>query len=66
MHLELNPYEVQVGIPSRELLLSVHAHGELQLVSAAGHGGLASIFALRAAYLQVLPCPMPLFMLSVA
>lgn len=51
----LKPNYLQVGIPSREFLLPVHAYGQLQLVSAAGHCWLASISALCTAYLQVLP-----------
>ena len=46
----------QVGIPAGKLLLPVHGDGELQLVPAAGHSGLARITALRAAHLQVLSC----------
>ena len=44
---------MQVWLPPRELFLPVHADGELQLVPAAGHCGLAGVAALCAAYLQV-------------
>ena len=47
---------VQVGFPTGKFLLPLHADGELQLVPAAGHSGLARITALCAAHLQVLPC----------
>ena len=57
---------VQVGLPAGKFFLPVHADGELQLVPAARHGGLARVTALCAAHLQVLPIFEALLLVTVS